>query len=134
MQAELEAAIAESGLGDCVHFNGFVSGDAKAGLLSRTDVFVLPSYNEGLPISILEAMSYGCAIVSTPVGGIPEVVKDNGVLVKPGDIDGIASAIYSLSDPETCLRMGAESSRIVQDFYPEAVMARLRQIYLSLSK
>ncbi len=134
MQAELEAAIAESGLGDCVHFNGFVSGDAKAGLLSRTDVFVLPSYNEGLPISILEAMSYGCAIVSTPVGGIPEVVKDNGVLVKPGDIDGIASAIYSLSDPEICLRMGAESSRIVQDFYPEAVMARLRQIYLSLSK
>ena len=78
----LKEAIRAQHLEDCVHFNGFVSGDLKKELLSRTDVFVLPSYNEGLPISILEAMSYGCAIISTPVGGSPEVVKDNGILVR----------------------------------------------------
>ena len=127
----LKEAIRSQGLEDCVHFNGFVSGDLKKELLSRTDVFVLPSYNEGLPISILEAMSYGCAIISTPVGGIPEVVKDNGILVQPGDVEGIAAAITRCCDEETCRRMGLSSLEVVKAFHPESVMASLKQIYES---
>jgi Glycosyltransferase len=74
-----------------VSFEGFVSGTKKEKLLAHSDIFILPSFNEGLPISILEAMSHGCAIVSTPVGGIPEVVSDaNGLLVEPGDSEAIA--------------------------------------------
>lgn len=59
------------------------------------DVYILPSYNEGLPIAILEAMAYAHPVISTPVGGIPEVVKNgqNGMLVKPGDTQNIAEAI-----------------------------------------
>ena len=128
----LKEAIRSQDLEGCVHFNGFVSGDLKKELLSRTDVFVLPSYNEGLPISILEAMSYGCAIISTPVGGIPEVVKENGILVQPGDVEGIATAITRCCDEDTCRRMGLSSLEVVKAFHPEAVMASLKQIYESL--
>ena len=128
----LEEAIRSQGLEGCVHFNGFVSGDLKKDLLSRTDVFVLPSYHEGLPVSILEAMSYGCAVISTPVGGIPEVVRDNGILVRPGDVEGIADAIDRCSDESKCRQMGLSSLEMVKAFHPEAVMACLKQIYESL--
>lgn len=132
MEKELRDAITSQQLENCVHFNGFVSGEAKKELLRRSDVFVLPSYNEGLPISILEAMSYGCAIISTPVGGIPEVVKGNGVLVEPGDIKGIADAVLRLRHPDICMQMSAASQRVVRDYYPDEVMKSLQQIYLSL--
>ena len=128
----LEEAIRSQGLADCVHFNGFVSGELKTELLSRADVFVLPSYNEGLPVSILEAMSYGCAIISTPVGGIPEVVRENGILVRPGDVEGIAAAIARCEEECVCRQMGLSSLEIVKDYYPEAVMAHLKRIYESL--
>ena len=131
-EAALEEAIRTQGLEDCVHFNGFVTGDLKKELLSRTDVFVLPSYHEGLPVSILEAMSYGCAIISTPVGGIPEVVRENGILVRPGDVEGIAAAIARCEEESVCRRMGLSSLEIVKDYYPEAVMAHLKRIYESL--
>ena len=132
MEKELEERIAALGLQGKVFFRGFVSGESKAELLSRADVFVLPSYNEGLPISILEAMSYGCAIVSTPVGGIPEVVDGNGILVAPGDIPALASALEALSDREKCMAMGRESLEKVCLFYPEAVMADLETIWQSV--
>jgi glycosyltransferase involved in cell wall biosynthesis len=128
----LEEAIRSQELADCVHFNGFVAGDRKKELLNRAEVFVLPSYHEGLPVSILEAMSYGCAIISTPVGGIPEVVRENGILVRPGDVEGIAAAIARCADESVCRRMGLSSLEIVKDYYPEAVMVRLKQIYESL--
>ena len=132
MEKELNEAICSLQLDSCVHFNGFVSGEAKKELLRRSDVFVLPSYNEGLPISILEAMSYGCAIISTPVGGIPEVVKDNGILVQPGDIQGIAGAIMQLRDTETCEHMGQISQQAVRAYYPDAVIDSLKKMYISL--
>ena len=112
----LEEAIRSQELADCVHFNGFVSGDRKKELL----------------VSILEAMSYGCAIISTPVGGIPEVVRENGILVRPGDVEGIAAAIARCEDESVCRRMGLSSLEIVKDYYPEAVMTHLKQIYESL--
>ena len=80
-------------------------------------------------------MSFGCAIVSTPVGGIPEVVgKDNGVLVPPGDIKRISDAIEGLCDmpADQFARMGKASREAVSVYYPEAVMAILRGIYMSL--
>ena len=128
----LMEAIRAQGLEGCVHFNGFVTGEQKSELLSRSDVFVLPSYYEGLPISILEAMSYGCAIISTPVGGIQDVVRENGVLVRPGDVEGIAAAILRCSEESTCRQMGRSSLESVKDFHPEAVIACLKQLYESL--
>lgn len=132
MEEELRDAIRKGGLGDRVCFHGFVSGDQKRQLLSRAHVFVLPSYNEGLPIGILEAMSYGCAVISTPVGGIPEVVAQNGILVPPGDVDALREAILSVTRPGTAEQMGAVSLEKVKPFYPSSVMADLEKMYHSL--
>ena len=67
----------------------------KQNVWTGEDVYILPSYNEGLPIAILEAMSYKHPVISTPVGGIPEVIqtKENGMLVQPGNKEEIAKAI-----------------------------------------
>ncbi len=132
MEQELKEKISQLGLSNSVCFHGFVSGEKKDQLLQSAHVFILPSWNEGLPIAILEAMSYGCAIISTPVGGIPEVVKGNGILVEPGNVEEIASAISRMADDAERTRMGGRSLEIVRAFYPEAVLSHLRAVYLEL--
>ncbi len=117
---ELDAVrqrVAELGLEGRVEIPGWVSGDAQAQLWNRTDVYTLPSYNEGLPGSVLEAMSAGLPCVSTPVGGIPEAVVDGetGFLVEAGDVDGLAAALQKLVvDEELRLRMGAAGLELLE--------------------
>src|SRR5690606_10983036 len=81
--------VARDGLEARVTIAGWLSGAEKLDVFNRTDIYALPSYHEGLPASIVEAMAAGAPIVSTPVGGIPEAVTDafNGFLVAPGDVD-----------------------------------------------
>ena len=72
---------------------GWADFDKKLELLKRSSVLVLPSYNEGLPMAILEGMACGKAIISTTVGAIPEVVKEeNGILIEPGDIKKLSES------------------------------------------
>ncbi len=79
-------------------FIGEVIGKERFKYFASADVFVLPSYAEGLPVAILEAMSFGLPIISTNVGAIPEVVKkENGILIKPGDVSGLKNAIIKIS-------------------------------------
>ena len=133
-EERLRTAIREKGLETFVRFEGYVTGERKRQLLTQADVFVLPSHDEGLPVSILEAMSYGCAIVSTPVGGIPEVVRpgENGLLVPPGDPQRLSEALVSVLDEASLRRMGAASRERVKPYYPEAVLADLGDLYRSL--
>lgn len=129
--------IKANGLENIVKFEGWVSGDKKAKLLSSSDVYLLPSYNEGLPISILEAMSYKLPILSTPVGGIPEVVEDgvNGLLVEPGDKKSLKRAILKMiEDHEFRKKAGEESYIKVQPHFPEQVKRKLNHIYGELLK
>ena len=130
----LKTAIKEAQLEHCVKFEGWVGGEKKIHLLNWADVYILPSFNEGLPISILEALSYNCPIISTPVGGIPEVVtEDNGILVEPGNTKQIAEAIHNyVEHPEIVKSHGAISGEIVKLYYPEAVFSRLKDIYNKL--
>jgi glycosyltransferase involved in cell wall biosynthesis len=124
--------VAKSGLQHLVNFEGWVSGEKKKELLSICDVYILPSYIEGLPVSILEAMSYGMPIISTTVGGIPEVVsnKENGFLMEPGDKQSIKDGIkYFIDAPQEIEVMGRKSLAIVTNFYPENVIAKLSSIY-----
>lgn len=133
-EKELVKKIEEYKLGDFVHFEGWVSGEKKRDLLNWADVYILPSYNEGLPIGILEAMSYGCAIISSPVGGIPEVVKNgkNGILVEPGNIEDIEDAIREVLNINKRRIMSQYSREIVKDYLPESVMGNLVKLYNSL--
>ena len=81
-----------------VLFPGWVRDASKDAILRECDVFFLPSYNEGMPMSILDAMGYGLPIISTIVGGIPKIVHDseNGYLFETGDIDGFSTGIIQL--------------------------------------
>jgi len=106
------------GLIDVIQFRGWVSGEEKELLLRETDIYVLPSYSEGLPMSILEAMSYGIPVISTPVGGVPEVVIDgiNGFLVDPGDVHGLADKLEQLiSDYRLRMKMGITGRQFAQE-------------------
>lgn len=136
MEDELRKAIVEGNLSDCVKFEGWVSGEKKIELLNWADVFILPSYNEGLPISILEAMSYKMPIISTPVGGIPEVVDEtNGIIVSPGDDEEIFSAMMHYVNNKIDIAVqGEESECKAKTYLPDYVLLHLKQIYEELLK
>jgi len=123
----------ELGLDAHVEFLGWVSGDAKKELLREADIFVLPSYNEGLPVSVLEAMSWGIPVITTTVGGIPELIEDrvNGFLISPGDISALQSLLEQLGiDPTTGGRVGLAGRLSIQKKYSkEAVLPKLESLY-----
>ena len=135
-EARMRKKISSFAIAEMVSYEGFVSGEKKASLLREAQAYILPSYHEGLPISILEAMSYGCAIISTPVGGIPEIVgSDNGLLVPPGDTEAIAEAIRTLihmQDEGSLESLGQRSREKVAPFFPDAVLDSLEKIYEAL--
>jgi glycosyltransferase involved in cell wall biosynthesis len=92
------------------------------------DVFALPSYVEGLPIALLEAMALGVPVVSTHVYAIPEAViaNETGLLIEPGDHVGLADAVVALkSDEELRLRLASAGSRFVMSNFDERVASRI---------
>lgn len=128
----LKETITEFDIADCVKYEGWVNGSRKTELLNECDVFILPSYTEGLPLSILEAMSYHKPIISTPVGGIPSIVENgvNGTLITPGNHAEIENALRNYIDnPQLITTQGEESAKRVSAFLPENVSNRLSAIY-----
>ena len=120
---------------DIAFYEGWVSGKEKIKLLNEADVYILPSYYEGLPISILESMSYHLPIISTNVGGIPEIVKDgvNGFIIEPGNKKGLKEAIdHLLFNRELREKMGVASADMVKDHLPDSVKKQLENLYLKL--
>ncbi|MDP1730124.1 MAG: glycosyltransferase family 4 protein [Devosia sp.] len=101
--------VVELGLEARVTITGWVDADAVAALIAEADILVLPSHEENLPISIIEGMASGLAIVATPVGAIEDIVSDGetGLLVAPGDADALAAALTRLvTDRELRQRLG----------------------------
>lgn len=132
---KLNRMIEDKELQDVVTFEGWVDGEKKVELLNLCDVFILPSYVEGLPLSILEAMAYNMAIISTNVGGIPTLVKDkkNGFIFEPGDKTAIYSSVKAMVFNEPLLAtMGKDNAQMVEDYYPKNVAKKLSEIYNSL--
>ena len=132
---KLRNKIQEFEISHIVDYIGWVSGDDKIMLLNESDVFLLPSYYEGLPISILEAMSYYMPIISTDVGGIPTIVKENinGILIKPGDQASLFGAMrFFIDNPDEIYRYGQNSYTLVKDYLPNKVINDLHKIYQKL--
>jgi glycosyltransferase involved in cell wall biosynthesis len=122
-------------LSELVIYKGWVSGELKKKLFQESDVYILPSYNEGLPISILEAMTYGLPVISTNVGGIPEVITNyfNGCIFNPGDKKAIYDALRLFIDaPNLCGEYGANTVDIVKPYYAKNVIPKLESIYTYL--
>lgn len=131
----LQDWISKYRLSGMVKYFGWVKGDEKKELIKESDIFILPSHNEGLPVSILECMAFNKPIISTKVGGIPEVVKDhvNGILISPGNLEELENAIdFFLSNPELIEQYGNASLEIVKDYFPSSVIPKLNKIYSTL--
>ena len=136
-EEKLKRKVHDVSLEDVVSFAGWVSGDKKKKVICDSQILVSPSYNEGLPISILEAASYGMPIVSTDVGDISSVVKDgvNGVLIMPGDISALVKGILSVSSPEVFQEMSRASRQIIEDsFSIESFYMKTKKLYQSLGE
>jgi glycosyltransferase involved in cell wall biosynthesis len=114
---------------------GNISRDEVLGLLKRSSFLVLPSYYEGLPMSILEALATGLPVIATTVGGIPEAVKDgyNGFLIPVGDIQVLANRISQLiTNPELRATMGRNSREVAErDFDVVSYVNKLISLYAS---
>lgn len=117
---EVRRFAASLGVAQAISLPGWVEGAAKDALLAEADIFVLPSYFEGLPVGILEAMATGAPIVATNVGGIPDLVEDqrHALLVPAGDPAALAAAIVRMSQ-DAMLRQHLRTSAFhrVEELY-----------------
>lgn len=107
--AAYQARARQLGIEALVHFTGWADQQQVAGLMAQADVLVLPSYDEGLPLVILEALANGVAVVCSPVGEIPSVLQDGvtACFVQPGDVAGIAAGLKRVLQ-EPALRQSLE--------------------------
>ena len=131
-------AIQAAGADRSIDLAGWIEGAAKEALLARASVYVLPSHNEGLPMSVLEAMARGLPVVTTRVGGIPELITDgvDGLLIDAGDQAALAQRIDALlADEALRTRIAAAGrSRIETHYSDKAILPLLRDIYRDARK
>jgi glycosyltransferase involved in cell wall biosynthesis len=121
------------GISDAVALPGWVTGAEKEAWMQRASVFVLPSYAEGMPMSLLEAMAAGIPTVSTAVGSVPEVVTDgvNGFLMAPGDTAALAKLLGRLLRDAGLRASVAAAARatVRRRFGADRMLARLEHLY-----
>lgn len=118
--AQVRRFIENHHLSDCVQCIGWVGPEERMRLLRRCAVLVLPSYHEGLPMAILEAMAAGKAIISTTVGAIPEVIVPgkNGLLLPPGQTDALSEAMETCCmQPDMVRQMGQYNIRQINQSF-----------------
>jgi glycosyltransferase involved in cell wall biosynthesis len=131
---DLRALAAALAVADSVSFEGAVGQEQILGYYERADVFALPSFAEGIPVVLMEAMATGLPVVSTTIAGIPELVDDgaSGFLVTPGRVDELAGAL------ERVLAAGAEEraemgrvgrERVESEFATVRVAERLLELF-----
>lgn len=136
-QPPTDVRLQAAALDGAASFPGFVRGADKLRLLQEATVLALPSYAEGVPITLLEAMAAGLPVVITPVGGIPDVVEDgrNGLLVPPGDVPALAAALNCLLDDAALReRMGAANrQKALAEFDVPIYVARLLALYQAVA-
>lgn len=118
-------------LGTKVTYHGYIGKDKKEELLKSTDILILPSYREGLPISILEAMATSCAIITTPVGAIPEILTEkNAIIVEPRNSSQLETAIdYLLSHKDETQNMKSFNYSDSEKYNDKNHIQRLCQLY-----
>lgn len=127
----VETMISNLRLNSVINLSTWVSGEDKHQVFLNADVLLLPSYNEGLPMSILEAMSYGMPVISTTVGGIPEAVlnEETGFLINPGDTKALQKAILTfVNKPEQIEAMGEKGWQLAnQNFEVKKIVTEFEK-------
>jgi len=129
----LERRIDELGLRDAVELTGPVGQDRIRELYAQADVFCLPSFREGLPFVLMEALAMELGVVATRIMGIPELVDDgeSGRLVSPGRVDELAAALAELArDPDRRRSLGAAGRATVEREYALSRLAsEMRELF-----
>jgi len=131
---EARSLVKSLNLTEQITIPGWVGQEERNALLAKVDVFVLPSYNEGLSLAMLEAMGWGLPIIVTPVGGVSEVVTqgESGLLVNPGDIEQLSEAMKSLIENESLrLSLGAKARTRVVPFDINNYWVSVLEVYRS---
>ena len=132
----VRAAVAAAGLGDTIKVAGWLDPAARDELLASAHIFLLPSWNEGLPVALLEAMAHGLAPVATMVGSVGEAITDgvNALVVQPGRPDQIAEALTKLvTDERLRARLGAAARSRAGDFALDRWYERLARLWTDLA-
>jgi glycosyltransferase involved in cell wall biosynthesis len=133
----LRERVSQRGLTGCVEVADWLDAGQRDALLTTADIFALPSYFEGLPMALLEAMAFGAVPVSTPVGSIGEVVRheQNGLLVAPGDIAALSASLQRLIEqPEERAALAARARSTVEPFGVDVYVERLCQLYRAVAR
>src|SRR5262249_28033036 len=113
-------------------YTGKLSSDQIAELRPQHFIAICASRSEVFPYAVLEAMACGCPVVSSDVGGIPEIIRSgrNGILFESQNVDQLASSVQSLLDnPDMAERLGSAARLSVEDYRPETMAASLAQLY-----
>lgn len=126
LNGAFEAEVEKNGLSDKFEYIGYIS--EKKIFFDRIDLFLLPSYLEGMPTVILEAMAFKKPVISTTVGGIPELIESgkNGYLCSPGDIRCFVQSIQSLYDGKSNF-FEQECERRLKEFSKENIMMKWKE-------
>lgn len=130
--------IKEKHLEDMFIIPGWISDEQKIeNIYRKSIIYILPSYNEGMPMSILEAMSYGLPIISTNVGSIPSVVSEkNGFIIQPGDTDELEKLLIQLINNQNIIsKFGKNNRKEINEKYNIFVsLDKLVSIYKTVQK
>ena len=133
---ETKELVSKRQLEKYVTFHGPQHGRDKFAFLKTAWCFVLPSYAEGFPLAIIEAMAFGLPVISTNVGGIPDMLKhgEHGFLCTPGDVDELAKFLKTiLTDPSLRTKMGKMNRRLALDSYDiNSAALRISVLYENL--
>jgi glycosyltransferase involved in cell wall biosynthesis len=134
--AKISELIAEKQLQQRIKLHGIKAGLEKQAFFQNADIFILPSYAEGLPMSLLEAMMCGLPVIVSDVGGIPSVItdKENGLLITAGNHRKIAETLQLLiNDPDLRQKIGqAAKQRCLAEFSTDAVVDKLLSLYTQI--
>ena len=132
--SELLAKADQLGLNGEQIFAGSFNHQELDQIMDQTDIFAMSSILEGQPLAIVEAMSYGCPIATTNVGGIPELIHDgyNGLLCEPRDPEALAQKICDLiENPDLRQRLGHAARKTYEEgpYQPDAVCKSFIKVY-----
>ena len=137
MRPQIEQKIARLGLGNHVEITGWISGEMVEQQLLRSRAMVLPSFAEGLPVVIMEAMALARPVITTYVAGIPELVRqgESGWLVPASDVQALAEVMMACLDaaPEDLLQMGLRGrERVLLRHNVNTEAAKLAALFVAL--
>lgn len=135
---KLNDIINENQCSNNVKYLGWITGRDKHELLEKSSINVLFSYDEGMPMTLIEAMAYGNAVISTNVGGIPTLIRNgkDGILIKSGDKDNLERSLNELlSDSDVRDRLTKQArNRVIDEFSMNSYFIKLKRIYSEIEK